>query len=70
MNLEELKTRVDFLHKQSRNPKEDIVYITTSEHSIGGRAKCGVKSISLGFDWENHQVRIEPEIKLTKAEEG
>ena len=68
MNLEELKARVDFMHKQSRNPKEEIVYITTSEHSIGGRAKCGVKSISLGFDWENHQVRIEPEIKLIKAE--
>lgn len=54
MNLEELKMRVDFLCKQSRNPKEEIVYITTSEHSIGGRAKCEVKSISLGFDWENH----------------
>ena len=68
MNLEELKARVDFLHKQSRNPKEEIVYITTSEHSIGGRAKCWVKNLSLGFDWENHQVRIEPEKKLIKAE--
>lgn len=68
MNLEELKSRVDFLYKQSRNPKEDTVYITTSEHSIGGRAKCGVKSISLSFDWENHQVRIEPETKLVKQE--
>ena len=68
MNLEELKARVDFMHKQSRNPKEDIVYITTSEHSLGGRAKCGVKSVSLGFDWENHQVRIEPELKLIKEQ--
>lgn len=68
MNLEELKARVDFMYKQSRNPKEDIVYITTCEHSIGGRAKCGVKSISLGFDWENHQVRIEPANKLIKEE--
>lgn len=68
MNLEELKARVDFLHKQSRNPKEEIVYITTSEHSIGGRTKCGVKNLSLGFDWENHQARIEPENKLIKAE--
>lgn len=68
MNLEELKIRIDFLYKQSRNPKEDIVYITTSEHSIGGRAKCGIKNISLGFDWENHQVRIEPENKLIRGD--
>ena len=69
MNLEELKMRIDFLYKQSRNPKEDIVYITTSEHSIGGRAKCDIKSISLGIDWENHQVRIEPIVKLIKLKE-
>lgn len=68
MNLEELKARIDFLHKQSRNPKKEIVYITTSEHSIGGRAKCGVKNLSLGFDWEHNQLRIEPENKLIKAE--
>ena len=68
MNLEELKARIDFIYKQSRNPKEDIVYITTSENSIGGRAKCGIKNVSLGFDWENHQVRIEPENKLIRGD--
>ena len=69
MNLEELKMRIDFLYKQCRNPKEEIVYITTSEHSLVGRAKCEVKSISLGFDWENHQVRINPETNLIKLKE-
>ena len=70
MNLKQLKERVDFLYKQSRNPREDIVYITTSEHSIGGRAKCGIKNISLGFDWESHQVRIDPEVNLYKEVKG
>ena len=69
MNLLELKQRVDRLYTCSRNPEEDIVYITTGERSVGGRAKCAVQSISLGFDWENHQVRIEPEQKLIKEQQ-
>lgn len=58
------------MYELSRNPKECIVYITTSEPSIGSEAKCRVKNIKvlLGFDRENLQVRIEPEKKLIKAE--
>lgn len=70
MNLEELKARIDLMYELSKNPKECIVYITTSEPSIGSEAKCGVKNINilLGFDKENLQVRIEPEKKLIKVE--
>ena len=69
MNLKELKDRIDFLYEISRNPEQINVYITTSEKAIGGRAKCGVKGVRLGADWEHNQLRIEPEDKLIKKDE-
>ena len=69
MNLKELKDRIDFLYEVSRNPEQINVYITISEKAIGGRAKCGVKSVGLGADWEHNQLRIEPEDKLIKKDE-
>lgn len=67
MNLKELKARIDKLCEYyGKDLERCTVYITTSEPSIGGRAKCGVKSVALGFDWENNQLRIDPEEKLIK----
>lgn len=69
MNLKQLKDRIDFLYKISRNPEQINVYITTSDKSISGRAKCGIKGVHLGFDWEHNQLRIDPEDKLIKKDE-
>lgn len=66
MNFKELKNRIDTLYKSAHNPELITVYITTSEQSIGGRAKADVDYITLGFDWENNQLRINPKQKLIK----
>lgn len=66
MNLSELKQRIDFIYNSTRTPDNVEVVITTSESSIGGRAKCSICRIDKGFDWEHNQVRIEPTNKLIK----
>ena len=73
MKLKDLKHKIDFLYKQYENhpeiPDDLDVVITTSESSIGGRAKVDVHYASRGFDWEHNQFRIEPEHKLVKVRE-
>ena len=66
MNLSEFKQRIDFIYNSTRTPDDIEVVITTSESSIGGRAKCDIYGIYKGFDWEHNQVRIEPMNKLIK----
>lgn len=73
MKLKDLKHKIDFLYKQYENhpeiPDDLDVVITTSESSIGGRAKVNVRSANRGIDWEGGQFRIEPEHKLVKVRE-
>ncbi len=65
MNLKEFKNIIDTIEK--RVCAEEIeVLITTSESTVGGRAYSRVKGITLGFDWERNQLRIEPNDKLIK----
>lgn len=66
MNLKEFKKRLDFLYKSVKDPEYVEVCITIKETAIGGRAKCGIKHITLGFDWEHNQLRIEPTETLFK----
>lgn len=66
MNFKEFKKRIDTLYESVHNPELITVYITTSEPSIGGRAKADVDYVTLGFDWENNQLRINPKQKLIK----
>ena len=73
MKLKDLKHKIDFIYEQYKNHPEipdnlDVV-VTTSEHSIGGRAKVDVRYASRGFDWERNQFRIEPACKLIKVKE-
>lgn len=73
MKLKDLKHKIDFIYEQYKNCPEipgnlDVV-ITTSEHSIGGRAKADVRYVGRGIDWESSQFRIEPVCKLIKANE-
>lgn len=70
MKLKDLKHKIDFIYEQHKNHPEipdnlDVV-ITTSEYSIGGRAKVDVRYANRGFDWEYNQFRIEPACKLIK----
>jgi hypothetical protein len=62
MNLYELKKAVDLTidHLHHQNPEEIEVVITVSENSMGARASSAVKYAGKGFDWENHQFRLEP----------
>lgn len=72
LNLEKLKSIIDFevenLH--DKQPKDIPVLITLSESSIGARASIGVKYVGMGFDWEHGQLRIEPNIPLTRKGES
>lgn len=73
MKLKDLKHRIDFIYEQYKNRPEipdnlDVV-ITTSERSIGGRAKVDVSAVHRGIDWEHNQFRIEPTCKLIKLSE-
>lgn len=69
MNLKELKTKIDSIYENLEhvNPENISVLITTSERSIGGRAFSGIDGVNLGIDWENNQLRINPEIPLIKV---
>lgn len=73
MKLKDLKHKIDFIYEQYKNRPEipdnlDVV-ITTSECSIGGRAKVDVSAVHRGIDWEHNQFRIEPAYKLLKLNE-
>lgn len=69
MNLDELKTTVDYTINDLSN-KEDAknipVLITLSEGSIGARASSTINDVNMGFDWEHGQFRIEPSRKLVR----
>lgn len=66
MNLKEFKERIDFLYAHARHPEDVKVVITTSEPCYVGREKADIEGVSLGFDFENGQVRIDPKQKLIK----
>ena len=73
MKLKDLKHNIDFIYEQYKNHPEipdnlDVV-ITTSEYSIGGRAKVDVSAAHRGIDWEHNQFRIESAYKLLKLSE-
>jgi len=64
LNLLDLKMNIDYIISNLRdyeNPKDIEVLITLSESSVGSRAFAKVKYVGMGFDWENGQLRIEPE---------
>lgn len=70
MNLKELKDAIDtIVENMSNNTKmEDIsVRINLSEPSICCRASVGVERIMMGFDWEQNQLRIEPDKPIIKG---
>ena len=63
MKLLELKQSVDFAVENLRDyqsPSDISVLITTNDRSVGGKACSGVRSVDMGFDWEDGQFRIEP----------
>ncbi len=66
MKLIELKNKIDFICDRCENPKDIDVCITLVEPSVGGRAKVGVQSVNLGFDWEKNQLRIEPDKEIVR----
>lgn len=70
MNLAELKKRVDLTIQQierNGNSIESIpVYVTTSDDSLGGRAKIGVIWAGMGFDWEHGEFRIDTSEKIKR----
>jgi hypothetical protein len=68
MNLEELKSNIDFTIERLRHvdAKDVPVLITLSENSVGARSSTKVKYVEMGFDFEHNQLRIEPEVNLVK----
>lgn len=62
MKLEELKKIIDSYVEQGKG-KDDVV-ITLSNPSVGPRASTGISSIFPGFDWEQGQIRVEPDEAL------
>ena len=46
------------------------IYITTNDNSIGGRAFVTIQGMYNGFDWESGQIRLEPNEKILKYENG
>ena len=66
MNLERLKEIVDFYYNKRNGelPKDIQVLITLKDPSIGGRAYSTIENISMGFDWEAGELRIEPQKHL------
>lgn len=70
MNLKELKDAIDTIAENMLNNAnlEDIdVRINLSEPSICCRASVGVENIMMGFDWEQNQLRIEPNESIIKG---
>lgn len=68
-SLEEFKNEIDSVYdnvKKHSNPKEIQILITTSENTVGARSCCKIDGVSIGFDFESGQVRIEPSIPLLK----
>lgn len=59
MNLNDLKKQVDSYVAFGHG--DDVVLITLSQPSVGGRACTGIRGIYSGIDWENGQIRIDPE---------
>lgn len=59
MLLKEVKEKIDFLMKTGH--ENDLVVITTKDISVGPRGYQCVENIFSGMDWENGQIRIEPE---------
>lgn len=68
MNLKELKDKVDNICEFCDNPEEIEVCITTSDNSVGPRAKVGIKNIYIGFDWEINQCRIDTKKEIISKE--
>jgi len=68
MNLEELKNTIDFeiANLNGKDPKDIKVLITLDESNVGARSSSKIKNICMGFDWENGQLRIEPDTRLVR----
>ena len=66
MTLKELKDIINALYNDSN--KDNRVYISLKEESIGPVATTEVKSICPGFDWNHGKILIETEddVKLAK----
>lgn len=62
MLLKELQAKIEFLTRTGH--ENDLVLITRKEPSVGARAGTSIQAVFAGFDWEDGQVRIEPEIPL------
>jgi hypothetical protein len=62
LNLQQLKENINYQieNLNDKQPQDIPVLITLSEPSMGARASCQVKYISMGIDWEHGQFRIEP----------
>lgn len=67
MNLHELVVSVKAALQVGQRKPEDIDVVITTElpYATCGQRPCtGVRSVSLGFDWEAGQFRITPNEKL------
>ena len=68
MNLKELIDSLNFIKDKNVDFLNSPVLITLSSNSVGARAACTIRNVSVGFDWEHGQIRIEPNGKLIKKE--
>lgn len=67
MKLSQLVSILNSIIERSNRSLEDIeIVIDTKEPvmTVGARPCTGVKSVSMGFDWEAGQLRITPENDL------
>lgn len=75
MNLEELKRMVDFAYDRATgyasrdNPESyKIVIPVYRVGSVGGTPSVDVKNISIGFDWDNGKIFVNPESRLREID--
>lgn len=52
-----------YLDEREVNPNTPVL-ITLSGSSIGSRASVGIQGLYTGIDWEQEQLRIEPQEKI------
>lgn len=61
-----VKDLKDIIDRTNENDLDARVVITLDEPSIGGRAFTSIIMAHMGFDWENHQFRIEPKEPIAR----
>jgi len=67
MTLTDLKHTIDTLSLQHRDPDLQVVIDISGEYSMGARPSVPVKFVYSGIDWEDGQLRIQPEVPLYRS---